>query len=133
MKNSLMVKNGDVKPPSLSGLAFACVAATLPLLQGHGLSPETSAAVMLLDFALPLLVEPRVQKTVKDTTIEIEEDELNKLRLQHLLDRMEQVLVPLYHFSLTNLCAHFSVIVFLLSMCFLSGNLRVRHSGPGFH
>ena len=75
--------------PSLSGMAFACTAAALPLLQSQ--NPITGCAVArLLAVSIPLLLEPR-----RSGCLDVVE--LNALRLQHLLNRFEQVTSSVYN------------------------------------
>lgn len=73
----------EVNFPSLSGLAFACVAASLPLLQGQ-VNSMASEVLRLALVALPLVLEPVVRKDREAHA------EVNYRRVQHLLNRMEQ-------------------------------------------
>ena len=73
----------EVNSPSLSGAAFACVAASLPLLQGQ-VNSMASEVLRLALVALPLLLEPVARKGRKAHA------EVNYRRVQHLLNRMEQ-------------------------------------------
>lgn len=72
--------------PSFPGLAFACCAAALPLLQGSD-TTVCRAVHRLLQTALPFLLEPRLESSHSDHQLLPEE----QARLQHLLNRMEQV------------------------------------------
>lgn len=76
--------------PSVPGLAFACCAASLPLLQARD-NTLGRAVRSLLGAALPLLLEPRLQgsngSSDSDRLLDVEHG-----RLQHLLNRIEQLL-----------------------------------------
>lgn len=83
-----------VPNPSLPGLAFACCAAALPLLQTNN-TLVAAAVHSLLSVCLPYVVEPKI---VSLATKWGEEDRppLSSVeygRLQHLLNRVEQLLV----------------------------------------
>ncbi len=72
--------------PSVPGLAFACCAASLPLLQSRD-TTVGRAVRALLRVALPLVLEPRLsQATDGGMLMEVEHG-----RLQYLLNRVEQV------------------------------------------
>lgn len=81
----------DICPsPSLPGLAFACCAAVLPLLQAK--NPVLTKAVQsLLTIALPFVIEPTMSAAETLTT-------LDHSRLQHLLHRVDQVTLRLQRF-----------------------------------
>lgn len=72
----------EASVPSVSGFAFACSAASLPLLMSRDLQTACSVAD-LLNEALPFIFEPQKNATFL---------EIERSRLQHLLNRMEQVL-----------------------------------------
>lgn len=71
--------------PSYPGLAFACCAASLPLLQS-GDTTVGRAVRSLLSAALPFVLEPRLQGSNDSRLLDVERG-----RLQHLLNRVEQV------------------------------------------
>lgn len=74
--------------PSYPGLAFACCAAALPLLQSQN-TDITYVVYTLLQKALPYILEPRLPST---STSLVLLSEIEQRRLQHLLDRFEQVI-----------------------------------------
>eukprot|EP01032_Pedospumella_encystans_P014125 gene14125-16246_t len=76
--------------PSVPGLAFACCAASLPLLQSRD-TTVGRAVCALLKVALPLVLEPRLSSQAtnecdKGMLLEVEHG-----RLQYLLNRVEQL------------------------------------------
>ena len=73
--------------PSFPGLAFACCAASLPLLQCNNTAIST-AVLSLLRTALPFVLEPRVESSANNKLMSIEQ-----ARLQHLFSRTEQVFI----------------------------------------
>jgi hypothetical protein len=74
--------------PSYPGLAFACAAACLPLLRAQ--NTEVARSVLsVLRAALPHVLEPRINRSGSETGNALLEVE--KGRMQHLLDRLEQV------------------------------------------
>lgn len=77
--------------PSLPGLAFAACAAALPLLQGR--DPQVGAqALSLIKTALPYIREPSVAAAAGDGTNGVELAITDRKRMQHLLNRIEQLL-----------------------------------------
>jgi hypothetical protein len=80
--------SSSIPTPSVSGLAFACLAASLPLLQSRDLyilSILQSISPLLLD----LLVEPAHSADSAPRLHSIQDS--NCQRLQHLIHRFEQV------------------------------------------
>ena len=73
----------ELHTPSLSGLAFACLAASLPLIQGQ-VNSTANEVLRLAGVAFPLLLEPAARKCKGSYTA------VNYRRVQHLLNRMEQ-------------------------------------------
>lgn len=71
--------------PSFPGLAFACCAAALPLLQGD-CSEVARAVHSLLRTCLPYVLEPKLVGTNGGFLLPVEHG-----RLQHLFKRVEQV------------------------------------------
>ena len=69
--------------PSYPGLAFACSAAAMPLLQTR--DPDIARSVYsLLKVALPYILEPNLKSDQEISDVEYG-------RFQHLLNRLEQV------------------------------------------
>ena len=92
--------------PSLSGLAFASCAASLPLLQGRD-TVVAAQVLSLLRVALPMVQEPAVVPQAPNAAaapLSVED----RKRLQHLLNRGEQLLrffdVPLSIDRIVRLC-----------------------------
>jgi hypothetical protein len=77
---------GLPQAPSLPGLAFAACAATLPLLLRRDVTTASRVASLLLS-TLPFMLEPKAA----DVDPELFLSEINCGRVQHLLNRMEQV------------------------------------------
>jgi hypothetical protein len=71
--------------PSFPGLAFACCAAALPLLEGQD-SAVCRAVHSLLRTALPFVLEPKLGGSNGGALLTVEH-----ARLQHLFRRTEQV------------------------------------------
>ena len=76
--------------PSVPGLAFACCAASLPLLQSRD-TTVCRAVCALLKVALPMVLEPRLSQQATKESDEGMLLEVEHGRLQYLLNRMEQV------------------------------------------
>ena len=76
--------------PSVPGLAFACCAASLPLLQSRD-TTVGRAVCALLRVALPLVLEPRLSQQAKQESDKGMLLEVEHGRLQYLLNRAEQV------------------------------------------
>jgi hypothetical protein len=75
--------------PSFPGLAFACCAAALPLLEGQD-SAVCRAVHSLLRTALPFVLEPQLEGSSGGALLNVEH-----ARLQYLFRRTEQVSSPL--------------------------------------
>lgn len=88
--------------PSFPGLAFACCAAALPLLQGDS-SEVTRAVHSLLRTCLPYVLEPKLTGANGGLLLPVEHG-----RLQHLFNRVEQVLreICLFPFSSSHTSHH---------------------------
>lgn len=87
---------GAIPAPSLSGLAFAAIAAALPLLLGQDLS--TLMAIQSLTLvAFPLLMEPAPMNDNSDKKQQNTStaSSINRQRLQHLIHRLDQLLTIL--------------------------------------
>jgi len=87
--------------PSVPGLAFACCAASLPLLQSRD-TTVGRAVRALLSVALPLVLEPRLSQATNESDVGMLV-EVEHGRLQYLLNRVEQV--------------HTDCLIILLSCC----------------
>eukprot|EP00981_Chlorochromonas_danica_P007613 scaffold1829_cov194-Ochromonas_danica.AAC.2 len=88
---------GAIPAPSLSGFAFAAIAAALPLLLGQDLSTLMAIQSLAL-VAFPLLMEPATMndnpadKMQQNTSTA---SNINRQRLQHLIHRFDQLLTIL--------------------------------------
>lgn len=81
--------------PSFTGLCFAVSAATLPLLNTK--DPTLAFSVYkLISLAAPFIVEPFHVDSLHNCL-----DSISYSRLQHLLSRIEQVILSIYYI-LTN-------------------------------
>ena len=84
---------GVCPAPSLPGMAFAACAASLPLLQSSD-SGTLAAVAALLRSALPYVKEPTPfdNTRVSEVDASISSSHVDRLRLQHLLNRMERII-----------------------------------------
>lgn len=89
---SLFASTQSMPPcPSLPGLAFAIVAASLPLLQTRN-GTYAAPVARLVARALPIVVEPKLWTLSSgDNSYHLGLSNVDRSRLQHLLNRMEQV------------------------------------------
>lgn len=84
---------GVCPAPSLPGLAFAACAASLPLLQSSDAGTLAAVASMLRT-ALPYVKEPSPFENTRVSSVDaaISASGVDRLRLQHLLNRIERII-----------------------------------------
>ena len=85
---------GLVPTPSYPGLAFACCAASMPLLQMRD-ADIARLVYSLLQVALPQLLEPQLRSCSRDDDPNGNSvhhlSDIESARFQHLFNRVEQV------------------------------------------
>jgi hypothetical protein len=93
MHNIKTTANGVSPSPSLAGFAFACCAASLPLLQTKD-TKILPSLTLLLKSTLPFIKEPTLFDNICVSNVgeNITSKNINDLRVQHLLNRIDKIL-----------------------------------------
>ena len=86
--NAKITASGVLPAPSLPGLAFAACAASMPLIQSSDMVVK-SAVISLLKTALPYIKEPTPFGDINSCG---DSFAIDRLRLQHLLNRVEKII-----------------------------------------